>query len=439
MGGWGGEEEGAAGAGPTRAPSLQPKASRHFGGGDPKPKLDPDAPAIVLSGSDDDAAPKRESAPSAAPAPAATSDDDVSGGPSPAPRPAGRGRGKRAAPSASPAAKKRPKSAAGRGRAPSAPPPADAYKAPGAETAMAAVAAAIAALPPYVRPPRDPAAPLAPASRADDAPPLAGIKPPPPTGHPDALTGLAFVISGVLESLTRPAAEAYIKRHGGRVTTSASGKTDVVVLGTGAGMSKVGKVLDNAELAAAAPAMLAAAAPALAAAKALRDAAVPKAVQQAVARARAAKNKGEKDVAEPDLSPQQAAALAAYAVADADMRAAQAASRVKVTAVVDEDGLVALVVAGGPPPPPDESDEVAAAAPDPAAAGAGGASGSGAPARAPARAPAPPRAPARAAAAAPSAPASSSLWVDTYRPSRASDLVGNPGAVNTLRQWLTTW
>ena len=31
------------------------------------------------------------------------------------------------------------------------------------------------------------------------------------------------------------------------------------------------------------------------------------------------------------------------------------------------------------------------------------------------------------------------LWVDKHRPVRSSELVGNPGAIGTLRQWLVMW
>jgi len=57
-------------------------------------------------------------------------------------------------------------------------------------------------------------------------------------------------------------------------------------------------------------------------------------------------------------------------------------------------------------------------------AGAGaGASGSGA----------------AAAAAAAADPAANQLWVDKYKPQTAADLVGNTGLINTLRQWLNQW
>ena len=49
---------------------------------------------------------------------------------------------------------------------------------------------------------------------------------------------LTFVISGVLDSLEREECEDLIKRHGGKVTGSVSGKTDYLVLGTEGGEKK---------------------------------------------------------------------------------------------------------------------------------------------------------------------------------------------------------
>jgi replication factor C subunit 1 len=53
-----------------------------------------------------------------------------------------------------------------------------------------------------------------------------------PRGHPDCLAKLTFVISGVLDSMMRDQATEYIKRHGGRVTTSVSSKTTFLLCGT---------------------------------------------------------------------------------------------------------------------------------------------------------------------------------------------------------------
>lgn len=50
-----------------------------------------------------------------------------------------------------------------------------------------------------------------------------------------ALDGLAFVFTGTLERLTRPAAEALVQAHGARATSSVSRNTSYVVAGEGAG------------------------------------------------------------------------------------------------------------------------------------------------------------------------------------------------------------
>lgn len=63
-----------------------------------------------------------------------------------------------------------------------------------------------------------------------------------PRGSPTALEGLTFVFTGELNSFTREDASDIVKRHGGRVTTAPSRKTDFVVLGIGAGEKKLEKV-----------------------------------------------------------------------------------------------------------------------------------------------------------------------------------------------------
>lgn len=63
-----------------------------------------------------------------------------------------------------------------------------------------------------------------------------------PSGHPDCLHGLTFVLSGVLESLRREDAEALIKRHGGRITSAVSGKTTFLLVGRATGTSKYNMV-----------------------------------------------------------------------------------------------------------------------------------------------------------------------------------------------------
>lgn len=64
-------------------------------------------------------------------------------------------------------------------------------------------------------------------------------KGPVPVGHPDCLTGLTFVVSGVLESMERGVFEDFVRRHGGRVTSAVSGRSDFLVVGDKVGRSKV--------------------------------------------------------------------------------------------------------------------------------------------------------------------------------------------------------
>jgi len=78
------------------------------------------------------------------------------------------------------------------------------------------------------------------AQRPPDNPANAGNKEE-PKGHPDCLAGLAFVISGVLDSLRREQAEDLIKRHGGRVTGNVSRKTTFLLVGMECGNSKLNK------------------------------------------------------------------------------------------------------------------------------------------------------------------------------------------------------
>ncbi|EEB05839.1 DNA replication factor C complex subunit Rfc1 [Schizosaccharomyces japonicus yFS275] len=60
-----------------------------------------------------------------------------------------------------------------------------------------------------------------------------------PSGQPGCLSGLSFVITGILETLTRQEAGDLIKQYGGKVTGAPSTKTDFVVLGDNAGPRKV--------------------------------------------------------------------------------------------------------------------------------------------------------------------------------------------------------
>ncbi|GAA5882470.1 hypothetical protein JCM3774_001130, partial [Rhodotorula dairenensis] len=60
-----------------------------------------------------------------------------------------------------------------------------------------------------------------------------------PVGDEGCLTGLTFVFTGELESLSREAGQDLVKRYGGRVTTAPSSKTSYVVLGSDAGPKKL--------------------------------------------------------------------------------------------------------------------------------------------------------------------------------------------------------
>lgn len=64
---------------------------------------------------------------------------------------------------------------------------------------------------------------------------------PEPDAAPDCLTGLTFVVTGTLPTLGRDQITSLIKRLGGHVTSSLSGRTSCVVLGEDAGPSKIAK------------------------------------------------------------------------------------------------------------------------------------------------------------------------------------------------------
>ena len=55
------------------------------------------------------------------------------------------------------------------------------------------------------------------------------------------LTGLTFVITGTLPSMSRPEAKSLIERHGGKITGSVSGKTDYLLVGEAPGEAKYSK------------------------------------------------------------------------------------------------------------------------------------------------------------------------------------------------------
>lgn len=60
-----------------------------------------------------------------------------------------------------------------------------------------------------------------------------------PAAGASALSGLTFVLTGTLERLTRDEAADRIREHGGRVSSSVSGKTDYLVVGADPGARKV--------------------------------------------------------------------------------------------------------------------------------------------------------------------------------------------------------
>jgi replication factor C subunit 1 len=196
------------------------------------------------------------------------------------------------------------------------------------------------------------------------------------------------VISGTLDSLTREEAADLVKRHGGRVTGSVSGKTDYLLVGMQCGRSKY----DKAKVA----------------------------NKEAKAKEAKAKEAKVKDVKE--------------------------AKEVKL---VDEDGLFAIIRASGSSEP--DADEVQApdVKPDvkpkvqkpevkqlevkptisrlPSGA-------STVPWSAAADARSKP-----AAAALPAIVGDTSLWVTKHRPKHPRDLIGNSDKIRQLQQWLESW
>ena len=63
-----------------------------------------------------------------------------------------------------------------------------------------------------------------------------------PTGHPDCMTNKTLVVTGNLESMTREEAEDLFKRHGGKTTSSVSGRTTFLLVGQSCGRSKTSTV-----------------------------------------------------------------------------------------------------------------------------------------------------------------------------------------------------
>ncbi|PWN45963.1 DNA replication factor C, large subunit [Ceraceosorus guamensis] len=66
-----------------------------------------------------------------------------------------------------------------------------------------------------------------------------------PQGKPNCLAGLTFVFTGELQSLSREDAQDLARRYGAKVTTGPSSKTSYVVLGEGAGPSKLKAIEKN--------------------------------------------------------------------------------------------------------------------------------------------------------------------------------------------------
>lgn len=65
-----------------------------------------------------------------------------------------------------------------------------------------------------------------------------------PKGKPNCLAGLAFVLTGVFDSMERDEAASVIKSLGGRVTSALSGKTSYLVIGEESGPAKIAKAED---------------------------------------------------------------------------------------------------------------------------------------------------------------------------------------------------
>lgn len=98
---------------------------------------------------------------------------------------------------------------------------------------------------PTVRPPTPPPASGEPkkfnfaAHAQHSAPPAGQGTKEIPVGAENCLVGLAFVFTGVQETLGREEGQSLVKRYGGKVTTGPSSKTSYVVLGADAGPKKL--------------------------------------------------------------------------------------------------------------------------------------------------------------------------------------------------------
>lgn len=77
-----------------------------------------------------------------------------------------------------------------------------------------------------------------------DGPPLHGMKEA-PTGAPDCLKSFVFVITGVLESLERDEATELVERHGGTVSKTLGKRVTHAVVGSNAGPSKINQLAER--------------------------------------------------------------------------------------------------------------------------------------------------------------------------------------------------
>ena len=173
-------------------------------------------------------------------------------------------------------------------------------------------------------------------------------KPPPPRGPSDCLEGVTFVITGILDSLERDEAEDFVKRHGGKVTGSVSGRTSYVLVGMDCGPSKIKKAREHG------------------------------------------------------------------------------------TALIDEDGLFAMVQMLADAAPASAEKATAEEAPEPKSA----------PPPPPPKTSAPPPSAAGGSGAAPAAAAPADtqpLWVNKYKPSQPAQLIGNGKNIADLRKFLSQW
>ncbi|KAH8599366.1 replication factor RFC1 C terminal domain-containing protein [Bisporella sp. PMI_857] len=136
------------------------------------------------------------------------------------------------------------------------PPPAKRQRAPPKKKEIVAESSSVQAILdsiPTVRaptpPPKDPNAKFdwrksaAGGGNAAAVPPAAGTVDI-PVGAENCLTGLTFVFTGILQTLSREEGQELVKRYGGKVTGAPSKKTSFVVLGEDAGPSKLRKIED---------------------------------------------------------------------------------------------------------------------------------------------------------------------------------------------------